>query len=89
MLENTAYKLKHGLGLTVAYFGGSITEGAGASSYASSWAGLTTAWLRERFPACAIRPVQAAIGRIPPSASTAASEMCARRSRISYSMSSQ
>ena len=62
MLENTAFRLNRGLGLTVAYFGGSITEGAGASSYASCYAALTTAWLRERWPNCPIRHVQAAIG---------------------------
>ena len=31
MLENTLYRLKHDKKLTVGYFGGSITEGAGAS----------------------------------------------------------
>lgn len=62
MLENTLYKLNHHKSFTVAYFGGSITEGAGASSYEKCWAGLTTAWLRERFPDCEIKGVQAAIG---------------------------
>ncbi|MBO7385209.1 MAG: SGNH/GDSL hydrolase family protein [Clostridia bacterium] len=62
MLENTLYRLKNGLGLTVAYFGGSITEGAGASSYENCWAALTTEWLKERFPACRVKHVQAAIG---------------------------
>ena len=62
MLENTLYKLNHHKNFTVAYFGGSITEGAGSSSYEKCWAGLTTAWLRERFPDCEIRGIQAAIG---------------------------
>ena len=62
MLENTAYRLNNGLGLTVAYFGGSITEGAGSSSYDRCWAGRTTAWLRETWPGCEIKHVQAAIG---------------------------
>ena len=62
MLENTAFRLKHGLGLTVAYFGGSITEGAGASSYGRCYAALTTAWLKEKYPGCEIRHVQAAVG---------------------------
>jgi lysophospholipase L1-like esterase len=62
MLENTAYRLRNGTGMTVAYFGGSITEGAGSSSYDKCWAGRTTAWLRERWPECEINHVQAAIG---------------------------
>ena len=62
MLSNTAYRLRRGLGLTVAYFGGSITEGAGASSYETCWAGKTTAHLRSAFPDCPIRHIQAAIG---------------------------
>lgn len=62
MLENTACRLKNGMGLTAVYFGGSITEGAGASSCGSCWAALTTAWFRERWPGCEIRHVQAAIG---------------------------
>ncbi|MCQ2430991.1 MAG: GDSL-type esterase/lipase family protein [Clostridia bacterium] len=62
MLENTLYKLQHGEPVTIAYFGGSITEGAGSTSYDKCWAGLTTAWLREKFPACKITGIQAAIG---------------------------
>ena len=64
MLENTAYRLRNGTGMTVAYFGGSITEGAGSSSYDKCWAGRTTAWLRERWPECEINHVQAAIGAL-------------------------
>ena len=62
MLENTLYKLRNMPDFTVAYFGGSITEGAGASSYENCWAAKTTAWLREQFPKCRIRHIQAAIG---------------------------
>ena len=62
MLANTAYRLKNSLGLTVAYFGGSITEGAGASSYEACWAAKTTAHLRAAYPDCPVRHVQAAIG---------------------------
>ncbi|MBO4885067.1 MAG: SGNH/GDSL hydrolase family protein [Clostridia bacterium] len=62
MLENTRFRLDNGLGLTVAYFGGSVSEGAGASAYEKCWAAKTTAWLRERYPRCPIRHVQAAIG---------------------------
>ena len=62
MLDNTAYRLRRGLPLTAAYFGGSITEGAGASSYENCWAAKTTAWLRSEYPDCPIRHIQAAIG---------------------------
>ena len=62
MLSNTAYRLRNNLGLTVAYFGGSITEGAGASSYEACWAAKTTAWLRSEYPDCPIRHIQAAVG---------------------------
>jgi len=62
MLENSKYKLTHNQSFTVAYFGGSITEGAGSSDYAHCWAGLTTAWLQEKYPSCKINPIQAAIG---------------------------
>ena len=62
MLENTLYCLTKRQKLTVAYFGGSITEGAGATDYKYSWAGRTTAWLRERFPDAEINGIQAAIG---------------------------
>ena len=62
MLANTAYRLQKGLGLTVAYFGGSITEGAGASAYDNCWAAKTTARLRASYPDCPVRHIQAAIG---------------------------
>ena len=62
MLENTAYRLRNGTGLTVAYFGGSITEGAGSSTYDKCWAGKTTAWLRDQWPDCPVTHIQAAIG---------------------------
>lgn len=62
MLENTAYRLKNGTGLTVVYFGGSITEGAGASAYENCWAGKTSEWLSKAFPSCPLNHVSAAIG---------------------------
>ncbi|MBQ6646760.1 MAG: hypothetical protein IJM56_08790 [Clostridia bacterium] len=62
MLENTLYRLKRAGSLTVAYFGGSISEGAGASAYENCWAAKTTRWLKERYPNCRIREVQASIG---------------------------
>ena len=63
MLENTLHKLKTDKALTVGYFGGSITEGAGASDgEKTSWRALHTAWMREQFPEAVITPIQAAIG---------------------------
>lgn len=51
MLENTLYKLKNESRLTLGFFGGSITEGAGASdAEKTSWRGAVTDWFRERYP---------------------------------------
>lgn len=35
--------------MNVLYLGGSVTEGVGASATATSWAGLTSTWLRGRY----------------------------------------
>lgn len=48
--------------LTIGYIGGSITEGAIASTRSRSYAGLTTAWWQEKFPMAEIRHVNAGIG---------------------------
>jgi lysophospholipase L1-like esterase len=49
--------------LTIGYFGGSITEGAGASNPDKTcWRALTTAWFREQYPQAQITEVNAAIG---------------------------
>lgn len=63
MLENTLFKLKNREKFTVGYFGGSITEGSGASNAGkTSWRARITSWLRENYPNCEIIEVQAAIG---------------------------
>jgi len=63
MLENTFYKLNHEKKLTVGYFGGSITEGAGASDASkTSWRALVTDWFRTEYPGADVREIQAAIG---------------------------
>ncbi|MBO5198923.1 MAG: SGNH/GDSL hydrolase family protein [Lachnospiraceae bacterium] len=62
MLNNTVYRLKHDKKLTIGYFGGSITEGAGASEPVRTWRAMTTAWFAEQYPDCEIIPIQAAIG---------------------------
>jgi len=49
--------------LTIGYFGGSITAGAGASKSAeTSYRALTTKWFRDTFPKAKITEVNAAIG---------------------------
>ncbi len=57
-LPNVVRRLKAGEPVTVAYLGGSITNGAGSSnSEKTSWRAQTTAWLRARFPGRDIREV--------------------------------
>lgn len=62
MLCNTSYKLQHDKTLTIGYFGGSITEGAGQSAPGHCYRDRTTAWFRESYPDAAITEIQAAIG---------------------------
>ena len=62
MLNNTVYKLKNNKKLTIGYFGGSITEGAGASDPSKCWRSLTTQWFRDTYPDCEINEIMAAIG---------------------------
>lgn len=63
MLENTLYKLKIENKLTLGFFGGSITEGAGASdAEKTSWRGAVTEWFRERYPDHEINAIQGAVG---------------------------
>jgi len=62
MLNNTIYKLNNEKEFTVGYFGGSITEGAGASDPSKCWRSLVTEWLRGKYPHCNIKEINAAIG---------------------------
>ncbi len=63
MLNNTAYKLKHDKNLRVAYFGGSITEGAGSSDpERTCYRAITTAHLKNSYPDAEITEIYAAIG---------------------------
>ncbi|HZS09740.1 MAG TPA: SGNH/GDSL hydrolase family protein [Blastocatellia bacterium] len=56
-------KLRAGKAVSVAYLGGSITAGAGASDPArTSYRALVTGWLREQYPQAAITEVNAAVG---------------------------
>lgn len=62
-LTHTAMRLANDKQLTVAYFGGSVTDGYGASKpNETSWRALTSAWLADNFPDADIREVNAAIG---------------------------
>lgn len=62
MLENVIYKLKNNKKLNIGYFGGSITEGAGASDPSTCWRSITTQWFRDTYPDCEINEIMAAIG---------------------------
>ncbi len=62
-IVNLFARLKDGKPTTIAYFGGSITAGAGASdSSKTSWRALTTAWFRRQYPKTQITEIDAAIG---------------------------
>lgn len=62
-LGNAFGKVQRDRQLTIGYFGGSITEGAGASDAAkTSWRSLTTSWFRKQFPNAQITEINAAIG---------------------------
>ena len=56
-------RLDRGLPITVAYLGGSITEGAGASDAdTSSWRALTDRWLKQSFPGSVPTGINAGVG---------------------------
>ncbi|MFN7944269.1 MAG: SGNH/GDSL hydrolase family protein [Blastocatellia bacterium] len=56
-------KLRAGKAVTVAWLGGSITAGAGASDAArTSYRALVTQWLRDRFPQATINEINACVG---------------------------
>lgn len=62
-LQNTYARLTTAKKLNVAYFGGSITKGVGASNASTtSWRALTTSWLKTNFPAADITETNAGIG---------------------------
>lgn len=63
MLKNTYAKLKEGKEVNIAYFGGSITEGAGSTDKKSKgWRSLTTNWIRDTYPNSKITEINATIG---------------------------
>lgn len=63
MFKNTYYKLSVKKKLNVAYFGGSITYGTGATMPdRTSYRARVTSWLKNKYPGAAIRETNAAIG---------------------------
>ena len=63
MLKNTIYRLKTEKKLRIGYFGGSITEGAGATDWnKTSWRARITAYLKETYPEADITEIMAAVG---------------------------
>ena len=61
-LNNTIYRLKNNMPLTIGYFGGSITAGTGASSQENTWRRKTTKWFEANYSNSKITEVNAAIG---------------------------
>ncbi len=62
-LANTYAKIQNGEKLNVAYFGGSVTNGSGATSPAdTSWRGLIGKWFENTYPNVEINNINAAIG---------------------------
>ena len=54
-LNNLYNKLNSGKRVVISYFGGSVTDGFGASDQNNtSWRGLTFKWLKENFPKAAL-----------------------------------
>lgn len=62
-LKNTYHKLKSGGELNVLYYGGSVTNGTGASDAGKySWRALVGEWLTENFPKATINNYNVAYG---------------------------
>ncbi len=63
MLTNTLYRLKVQKRLNIGFFGGSITDGTGASDMEkTSYRGLVTDWFKNTFPEAEINSFNCAIG---------------------------
>lgn len=61
-LSNSYYRLTQDKELNIAYFGGSVTNGYGASSEDKCWASIVTNHLKNKFPQAKINSLKAAIG---------------------------
>ena len=63
MLSNTLYRLKTDKKLRIGYFGGSITEGAGAEDREKNcWRAISRDWFKSEYPDAEITEIYAAIG---------------------------
>lgn len=61
-LNNAAYKLFRDEELTVAYIGGSVTDGTGVTNTKKSWRELVGSWLQKAYPNAKINNVKASVG---------------------------
>lgn len=78
-------KLRAGLPVTIAYLGGSITAGAGASNpEKSSFRALVTEWLGKNYPKSEITELNAAINNTGASGSSLYGALRARRDVVAY-----
>jgi acyl-CoA thioesterase I len=78
-------KLRAGAPVTIAYLGGSITAGAGASApEKTSFRALVTEWLRKHYPKSEITELNAAINNTGASGGSLYGALRARRDVIAY-----
>jgi lysophospholipase L1-like esterase len=78
-------KLRAGAPVTIAYMGGAITAGAGASSpEKTSYRALVTDWLRKRYPKSEITELNASINNTGASGGSLYGALRARRDVIAY-----
>lgn len=61
-LQNTYARLTNDKELNVAYYGGSITQGYGASATENNWRLRTRRWFEKQFPEAKINEIYAAFG---------------------------
>ncbi len=61
-LQNTAASLALENKLNIAYYGGSITQGYGASDGNNTWRSQTMKWFSEKYPEATINPIYACMG---------------------------
>lgn len=61
-LQNTYTRLTNDKELNIAYYGGSITQGYGASATANNWRMKTQKWFADQFPEAKINEIYAAFG---------------------------
>lgn len=62
MLKNTIFRLQNKMPLTIGYFGGSITEGAGVKDPKDCWRCKITEWFKENYSQSEIIEINAGIG---------------------------